>query len=133
MELQEACLRVIKPGAQLKQVYAAAVEFLKSSSKTAYLVGHLPKNLGFCTGLDFRENALLLSPKNSVAFKRGMVFCLSIGFQDLDLPEDERSSVPDNSAVRILYTTLAGLLTHHFSWFLSIADQETIEVRSCYN
>jgi nucleosome binding factor SPN SPT16 subunit len=104
LEMQEACLAAMKPGNQLKAVYKAAVKFLQERKGSEYLVGHLPKNLGFCMGLDFRESAMLLSPKNQAAFKRGMVFCLSVGFQDLELSESDRSSTPEKSPVKKLST-----------------------------
>jgi len=99
LEMQEACLQAMKPGNQLKAVYKAAVNFLKERSGFEYLVGHLPKNLGFATGLEFRDGSFLLSPKNSAAFKQGMVFCLSVGFQNVELSESDRSSTPDKSPV----------------------------------
>lgn len=99
LEMQEACLEVMKPGNQLKAVYKAAVQFLQNRKGYDYLLEHLPKNLGFVTGLDFREGALLLSPKNQAKFKQGMVFCLSMGFQKLELSDKDRSATPDKSPV----------------------------------
>jgi nucleosome binding factor SPN SPT16 subunit len=105
LELQEACLSAMKPGNPLKAVYKAAVRFLqqpqphRKGNNYEYLVDHLPKNLGFCMGLDFRESALLLSPKNAAVFKQGMVFCLAIGLQNLPLAESDRSSTPEKSPV----------------------------------
>ena len=106
LEMQEACLSVMKPGNQLKDVYKAAVSYLEEKKGFEYLVQHLPKTLGFCTGLDFRENAMLLSSKSQVTFKRGMIFCLSIGFQDLDLKESDRSSLSDKSPVGFFFSWL---------------------------
>jgi nucleosome binding factor SPN SPT16 subunit len=100
LEMQEACLAVMKPGNQLKDVYQAATTFLEEKKGYEYLVGHLPKNLGFCIGLDFRESTMLLSPKSQVSFKKGMVFCLSLGFQDLELQESDLSNLSDKSPVR---------------------------------
>lgn len=99
LELQEACLAAMKPGNQLKVVYQAAEKYLNEKNGCGYLVEHLPKTLGFCTGLDFRENTMLLSPKSQVTFKKGMVFCLSVGFQDLELVKSDVSAVSDKSAV----------------------------------
>jgi nucleosome binding factor SPN SPT16 subunit len=100
LEVQDACLAVMKPGNQLKDVYKAAISFLEEKKGYEYLVSHLPKNLGFCTGLDFRESTMLLSPKSQVSFKKGMVFCLSVGFQDLQLLESDLSTLSDKSPVR---------------------------------
>lgn len=101
LELQDACLEAMQPGNPLKAVYKAAVRFLQDRPGCEYLIDHLPKTLGFCTGLDFRENALLLSPKNGNLFKQGMVFCLSVGFQNLILSENDKSSTSDKCPVSI--------------------------------
>lgn len=106
LELQEACLAAMKPGNQLKAVYKAAVSYLQAKKGFEYLAEHLPKTLGFCTGLDFRENNMLLSPKNQVTFKKGMVFCLSVGFQDLELTKSDRTTLSDKSPVRLLFTQI---------------------------
>jgi nucleosome binding factor SPN SPT16 subunit len=126
LELQEACLEVMKPGNLLKDVYKAAVRFLKDRNQ-ADLIQNLPKNLGFATGLDFREGALVLSSKNAATIKKGMVFCLTVGFQDVPLSESDRNSTPDKSAVSYTY-----IHNQHFEpcMFLTnvvvIAGQEAI-------
>lgn len=98
LEMQEACLAAMIPGNPLKAVYKAAVRFLQERD-CEDLVERLPKNLGFASGLDFRESNMLLTPKNSAVFRQGMVFCLSIGLHDLELSESDRSAVNDKSPV----------------------------------
>lgn len=114
LEVQMACLQVMKPGNQLKQVYQAAVHYLQERTGWEYLAQHLPKNVGFATGLDFREGVLALSPKNTASFKAGMAFCLSVGFQDLELSEEDRAASPEKSPVRSFVLWLVGWLA---SWF----------------
>jgi nucleosome binding factor SPN SPT16 subunit len=99
LEIQEECLKAMQPGQPLKNVYKAAVNHLKRNGHED-LIDKLPKNLGFAQGMDFRDSTLLLSPKNGVTFKKGMVFCLSIGFQDLELTGSDLSNTPSNSPVR---------------------------------
>lgn len=99
LEVQEACLEQMRPGNQLKSVYKAAVSYLQRNGHED-LIPKLPKNLGFSQGLDFRDSTLTLSAKNSVTFKKGMTFCLSIGFANLELTSEDLTSTPDNSAVR---------------------------------
>jgi nucleosome binding factor SPN SPT16 subunit len=77
--LQNACIEAFVPGRPLKAVYAAAVDYLISSGNEP-LVAHLPKNLGFAIGLDFRDPHLIISAKNPAIIRPGMVFNLSIGF-----------------------------------------------------
>lgn len=99
LEVQDACLSAMQPGKPLKSVYKAAVAYLKKNGHEDF-VSKLPKNLGFAQGLDFRDSTLLLSPKNSVTLRKGMVFCLSVGFQNLELTDSDLSNTPSNSPVR---------------------------------
>lgn len=101
LEVQEACLKAMVPGQPLKSVYKAAVNYLNSNGHEGF-VDNLPKNLGFAQGLDFRDSTLLLSSKNNVQMKNGMVFCLSIGFHNLELTESNLSNTPNNSPVKKL-------------------------------
>jgi len=41
-------------------------------------------------GMEFRDSTYLLSPKNNRQLKASMVFCLSLGFQDLEDQEHKR-------------------------------------------
>ena len=105
LEVQEECLKAMQPGQPLKNVYKAAVNYLQRNGHKD-LIDKLPKNLGFAQGMDFRDSTLLLSPKNGVTFKKGMVFCLALGFQDLELSESDLSNSPSNSPVRIILLLL---------------------------
>ncbi|GKY95619.1 hypothetical protein MPSEU_000523200 [Mayamaea pseudoterrestris] len=102
LELQEICIDTMKPGNELREVHKAAVRYLQSNPKHEHLVEHLPKNLGFCTGLDFREAPLLLSPKNMATFKKGMVFSLILSFHNVPLSKEDRSSLSDKSSTKKL-------------------------------
>lgn len=139
LEVQEACLGAMKPGNQLKQVYKAAVKHLQSRGGGAEkLISHLPKNLGFCMGLDFREAALLLNAKNTAAFKQGMVFCLSVGFQNLELTEDDKSRTPDKSPVRTACASRRDgskrssciPTSHSRDIYFDLVDQKAVYVRT---
>ena len=101
LEVQEACLEQMRAGNQLKSVYKAAVSYLQKNGHED-LIPKLPKSLGFSQGLDFRVATLTLSAKNGVTFKKGMTFCLSVGFQDLELTSSDVDNTPDKSAVRFL-------------------------------
>ena len=108
LELQEACIDAMRAGNQLKQVMKAAVSFLTKNGHD-HLIEKLPKTLGFAQGLEFRDTNLTLSPKNNVTFKPGMVFCLALGFQDLELTTKDLEGTPNNSSVstvRVHHTLL---------------------------
>jgi nucleosome binding factor SPN SPT16 subunit len=111
LEVQEACLEQMRPGNQLKSVYKAAVSYLQKNGHED-LIPKLPKNLGFAQGLDFRDSTLTLSAKNGVTIKRGMVFCLAVGFQDLELTDRDLGSTPSNSSVS--KKTFKGYCPVHF-------------------
>ena len=117
--MHEACLKAMVPGKPLKNVYAAAVKYLRDEGKDD-LVSNLPKNLGFAVGIDFRDTHLLLNQKNTVSFKAGMVFTLAVSFSGLTLSESARSSLKSNSAVSkrsltSVYSTCNSPLTHELS------------------
>ena len=107
LSVHEECLKAMVPGQNLKSVYHAAVNKLRRQGRED-LVKKLPKNLGFAIGLDFRESALLLSPKCPAILRAGMVFNLSVGFSNIALDEKDKATVNSNSAVRqqILYYAL---------------------------
>ena len=95
---QNACLEAMVPGKPLKAVYAAAVKYLRSSGNES-LVQHLPKNMGFAMGLDFRDPNFVLTSKNQVLFKEGMIFTLSVGFNNVPLSTKNKAASHDKSAV----------------------------------
>lgn len=96
-----ACLKAMVPGRALKHVHAAAVKYLTEHDKES-LVSSLPKTLGFGVGIDFRDPNLLLNTKNTVQFRPGMVFSLSVSFAGLKLSENARSSLNSKSAIKDL-------------------------------
>jgi nucleosome binding factor SPN SPT16 subunit len=101
LEMEEACLRVMTPGKSVKSVHQAAVAFLESRPGYEYLVQHLPKTLGFLTGIEIRESTFSISHKTEAVIRSGMVFCLSVGFQNVPLEPADLAHTPDNSAVRM--------------------------------
>lgn len=103
--LHEACLKAMVPGKPLKNVYAAAVKYLTDEGKES-LISSLPKTLGFGIGIDFRDTHLLLNKKNTVSFRPGMVFCLTVSFVGLKLSESTRASLNSKSAVSLVCFSL---------------------------
>ena len=97
--MQEACVAAIQHGKPLKSVYKAAVQYLREN-RADHLVDKLPKNLGFCTGLEFRDSNLTLSPKNPATLRAGMVVALVCGFSNIELTDREKRETPKESDVR---------------------------------
>jgi nucleosome binding factor SPN SPT16 subunit len=83
LEMREECLSAMRPGQPLKVVYQAAVDFLSQKEGYEYLEIHLPENLGFGTGLIFRETPLCITASNAILFEDGTTFCVSFAFQNL--------------------------------------------------
>jgi len=98
--VHNACMDAMVPGKPLKTVHNAAVKFLKNSGHES-LIPHLPKNMGFAMGLDFRDPNFVLSAKNQVLFKQGMMFTLSVGFNNVALKEKHKAASNVKSAVSI--------------------------------
>jgi nucleosome binding factor SPN SPT16 subunit len=113
--IQDACIAAMKPGNPLKAVYAAAVQKLEEE-KRQDLIDKLPKNLGFSIGLDFREPAMVLTPKNNAIIRSGMIFNLSLGFSDLTLNKSDIESAHEKSAVRHLleYNRISSIFNHMY-------------------
>ncbi|KDQ60609.1 hypothetical protein JAAARDRAFT_31568 [Jaapia argillacea MUCL 33604] len=80
--LQSELLAQMKDGVTARDVYQHAASFVKE--KKPELERHFVKNVGFGMGMEFRDSAYLLSPKNGRILKLGMVFNLALGFQDLE-------------------------------------------------
>jgi nucleosome binding factor SPN SPT16 subunit len=73
---------VIKDGVSMKAVYEAAQAWLGENEPN--LVQHLPKTLGFGTGIEYRDSLLVISAKNETVIKKDMTINLILGFQNLN-------------------------------------------------
>ncbi|CAN6453785.1 unnamed protein product [Victoria cruziana] len=78
---QEAAIAALKPGNKVSDVYAAALKVVQSEGPE--FVPNLTKSAGTGIGIEFRESGLSLNTKNGRALKAGMVFNVSLGFQNL--------------------------------------------------
>ncbi|KAJ7349282.1 FACT complex subunit SPT16 N-terminal lobe domain-containing protein [Mycena albidolilacea] len=81
LKLQQEMLTKIKPGISTCDVYHAALAFVKE--KKPELEKNFVKNVGFGTGLEFRDSPYLLGPKTNRALKENMTLSLGLGFTDL--------------------------------------------------
>ncbi|GMT00546.1 hypothetical protein PENTCL1PPCAC_22720 [Pristionchus entomophagus] len=81
----------LKPGTRLKDAYEAAVNTLKLELREKLY----KKELGFLTGIEFREAAFTISADSEAVVKAGMVFIVSIGVAPLgkeDAKKDTREA-----------------------------------------
>ncbi|KAI5451044.1 FACT complex subunit spt16 [Naganishia albida] len=87
LDLQQTVLKNMKAGTPVKQVYQIALDYVKQ--KKPDLEEHFVKNLGFGTGIDFRDSSYLINAKNERTLRENMVFNLSLGFQNLPDPKNK--------------------------------------------
>lgn len=81
LKAQEAAIRALKPGNKINAVYNAALAVVERDAPE--LVPNLTKSAGTGIGLEFRESGLNLNAKNERVLKEGMIFNISLGFQNL--------------------------------------------------
>ena len=83
LEVQQEAINALKIGQPLSAAYEAALNRLKS--KAAHLEKKLTKNVGFATGIEFREGTLVLNAKNTEAKVRaGMAFNVAVGIENIE-------------------------------------------------
>ncbi|PRQ48490.1 putative peptidase M24, FACT complex subunit Spt16p/Cdc68p, creatinase/Aminopeptidase P/Spt16 [Rosa chinensis] len=81
LKAQEAAISKLKAGNKLSAAYQAAISVVEKEGPE--LAANLTKTAGTGIGLEFRESGLNLNAKNDRIFKPGMVFNVSLGFQNL--------------------------------------------------
>lgn len=81
VKAQGATIAALKPGSKAGDAYQAAVAVVEKEA--AELVPSLTKSAGTGIGLEFRESGHNLNGKNEKILKAGMVFNVSLGFQNL--------------------------------------------------
>ncbi|GKV39651.1 hypothetical protein SLEP1_g47392 [Rubroshorea leprosula] len=81
LKAHEAAIGALKPGNKVSAVYQAALSVVEKDAPE--LVPNLTKSAGTGMGLEFRESGLNLNAKNDRMVKAGMVFNVSLGFQNL--------------------------------------------------
>lgn len=79
--LQQHLAGRLVPGASLRQVYEAGVQYVREQQ--AGLEKHLVTNFGFGIGIEFREPEYLINSRTDRTVRDGMTFNLMVGLQDL--------------------------------------------------
>ncbi|RAL47053.1 hypothetical protein DM860_017094 [Cuscuta australis] len=78
---QEAAIAALEPGNKINAVYRAELAVVERDAPE--LVSNLTKSAGRGIGLEFEESGLRLDANNDKVRKEGMVFNVSLGFQNL--------------------------------------------------
>ncbi|XP_058091980.1 FACT complex subunit SPT16-like [Magnolia sinica] len=81
LKAHEAAIGALKAGNKVSAVYQAAVLVVERDAPE--FASHLTKSAGTGIGLEFRESGLNLNARNDRVLKPGMVFNVSLGFQNL--------------------------------------------------
>lgn len=81
LKAHEAAISALKPGNKAGAAYQAALALVEKEAPE--LAANMTKTAGTGIGLEFRESGLSLNGKNDRALKVGMVFNVSLGFQNL--------------------------------------------------
>lgn len=81
LKAHEAAIGALKAGNKAGDVYLAALSVVEKEAPE--LVANLTRSAGTGIGLEFRESGLNLNGKNDRMLKSGMVFNVSLGFQNL--------------------------------------------------
>ncbi|KAG0242359.1 FACT complex subunit spt16 [Actinomortierella wolfii] len=89
LDVQRKVFDAMKEGVLIKDVYNRALDFIRN--RRPELEKKFVKNLGFGTGIEFRESSYVINGKNNKELLRDMIFSVSVGFQDLDNPKAEDS------------------------------------------
>lgn len=80
---EEVLLEKLRDGVKLCDVFAAVMARVNKDHKE--LADKMTKNVGFATGIEFRESSLVIQPKTTAVARKGMVFNINIGFSGLPL------------------------------------------------
>ena len=107
LDLQKKVLSSIKPGNKLSNIYNIALEFTKKTKPE--LEDKLTKNIGFLTGIYFRDSSYLIGPKNNRRVENGMVFNLAIGFSDIQDPKNKGKTYALSLIDTVLVTEEGGV------------------------
>lgn len=95
LKAHEAAINALKPGNNANAVYQAALAIVEKDGSE--LAANLTKTAGTGIGIEFRESGLNLNAKNDRVLKPGMVFNVSLGFQNLQAetndPKTQKFSV----------------------------------------
>ncbi|KAL6278442.1 hypothetical protein ACE6H2_022043 [Prunus campanulata] len=81
LKAQETAISNLKSGNKLSAAYQAALSVVEKEAPE--LAANLTKTAGTGIGLEFRESGLNLNAKNDRILRPGMVFNVSLGFQNL--------------------------------------------------
>ncbi|GMM33338.1 chromatin-remodeling protein [Saccharomycopsis crataegensis] len=85
LKIQKRVFSFLKDGVTGKAVYGAAIDLIKKERPE--LESHFVKNVGWLSGIEFKDNSCVLNAKNERTIHAGSVFDVVIGFNNLENKE----------------------------------------------
>eukprot|EP01117_Protostelium_nocturnum_P003300 TRINITY_DN1426_c0_g1_i2.p1 TRINITY_DN1426_c0_g1~~TRINITY_DN1426_c0_g1_i2.p1 ORF type:complete len:1012 (-),score=450.37 TRINITY_DN1426_c0_g1_i2:224-3259(-) len=132
LEVNALVLKNLRPNKKLNEIYNAAVE--KIQKDNADLVEHFGRTVGHGIGLEFQESNLNISAKNELKVEVGMVFNVSVAFNNLSTTSDDpkkrkyslvvSDTVVVKEDVNEVLTEKCSKLYGEVSYFLETEQQE---------
>lgn len=101
IKVQQTVFAALREGATGKAVYAAATDLIHSERPD--LEGNFVKNVGWLSGMEFRDLTFVLNAKNERNIRLNTVFDIVVGFLDLKNP-DAKSSKDRTYALSLIDT-----------------------------
>jgi len=125
-------LDCLKPGVSFKDIYDEARKHVRQ--KKPELVDKFVKNVGFSTGLEFKDQQLVVSERSERKVAPGMVLVVSVGFVEMDSDKpwavwiaDTVVVLPDGSDTRCRQLTNAGKQYNEVVYELDEKPEELAE------
>eukprot|EP00127_Corallochytrium_limacisporum_P002671 Clim_evm107s134 gene=Clim_evmTU107s134 len=103
LKCQEYLIKELQPGVVMGDVFRKFINYVQDNNPD--LLPYCVKNVGFVTGLEFREGSLVFNNKNQQVLLPNMMVVLSVGFQNVpahlgaddDKKENEQPGVSKQS------------------------------------
>ena len=99
---EAAVIEALKPGTPISAAYEAGIKHFKER-KPDY-VQYLVKSFGFVTGIEFRENALIINNRCQHLVEKNMTFVVAIGLENF--PNKQPGKEEDKKSIFISDTIL---------------------------
>jgi len=122
VQLQNYLIDHIRDGILCKDLYQLAKTYVQK--KRPDLEQYFPKNIGFVTGIEFRESTYVIKNKNNRELKAGMIINLVLGLQNI---EDTTATNEKNKVYSLLLSDTIRI-THDMAVVLTDAKKDFTEI-----
>ena len=108
LDVQQQVFKQLRDGTALKDVYAAAEQYIKEDSPN--LLPYFTKSCGHATGIGLRDSSHVVSAKNVRHAKKNMMFVITVGFHNvpMELTEEEKAKKADGARALKAFSCAVG-------------------------